>query len=73
MSENHNEKNILDLKNKIANQQKVITATREFFSSNSKFIKLYRKNSHELYPEMEALLEEQKAIFQKLESMLNSI
>lgn len=73
MSENHNEKIILDLKNKIAYQQKVITVTREFFSSNSKFIKLYRKNSLELYPEMEALLEEQKAIFQKLESTLNSI
>ena len=73
MSENHNEKNILDLKNKIANQQKVITATREFFSSNSKFIKLYRKNSPELYPEMETLLDEQEAIFQKLESAMNGI
>lgn len=73
MSENPNEKVILELKNKIQHQEKVITAIKEFFSSNSEFIKLYRKNSPELYPEMETLLDKQEAIFQKLESAMNSI
>lgn len=73
MSENPNEKIILELKNKIQHQEKVITTIKEFFSSNSEFIKLYRKNSHELYPEMETLLDKQEAIFQKLESAMNGI
>ena len=73
MSENPNEKIILELKNKIQHQEKVITTIREFFSSNSEFIKLYRKNSPELYSEMETLLDKQEAIFQKLESGMNGI
>ena len=73
MSENPNEKVILELKNKIQHQEKVITTIKEFFSSNSEFIKLYRKNSPELYSEMETLLDKQEAIFQKLESAMNSI
>ncbi len=73
MSENPNEKIILELKNKIQHQEKVITTIKEFFSSNSEFIKLYRKNSPELYSEMETLLDKQEAIFQKLESVMNSI
>ncbi len=73
MSENPNEKIILELKNKIQHQEKVITTIKEFFSSNSEFIKLYRKNSTELYPEMETLLDKQEAIFQKLESAMNGI
>ncbi|MCH7968804.1 MAG: hypothetical protein IH841_06125 [Thaumarchaeota archaeon] len=73
MSENPNEKIILELKNKIQHQEKVITTIREFFSSNSEFIKLYRKNSPELYPEMETLLDKQEAIFQKFESAMNGI
>ncbi len=73
MSENPNEKIILELKNKIQHQEKVITTIKEFFSSNSEFIKLYRKNSPELYLEMETLLDKQEAIFQKLESAMNGI
>ncbi len=73
MSENPNEKVILELKNKIQHQEKVITTIKEFFSSNSEFIKLYRKNSPELYSEMETLLDKQEAIFQKLESAMNGI
>ena len=73
MSENPNEKIILELKNKIQHQEKVITTIKEFFSSNSEFIKLYRKNSTELYSEMETLLDKQEAIFQKLESAMNGI
>jgi len=73
MSENPNEKIILELKNKIQHQEKVITTIKEFFSSNSEFIKLYRKNSPELYSEMETLLDKQEAIFQKLESAMNGI
>ena len=73
MSENPNGKIILELKNKIQHQEKVITTIKEFFSSNSEFIKLYRKNSPELYSEMETLLDKQEAIFQKLESAMNNI
>ena len=73
MSENPNEKIILELKNKIQHQEKVITTIKEFFSSNSEFIKLYRKNSPELYSEMETILDKQEAIFQKLESAMNGI
>jgi len=71
MSED-SEKLILQLKDKIINQQRIITVLREFFSSNSAFIKLYRKNSPELYPEMNMLLDKQEAIFQKLESTMES-
>ncbi len=66
-----NEKIILESKNKLVHQQKIIIILREFFTSNSKFIKLYRKNSPELYPEMEALLDKQEAIFKKLESTIS--
>jgi len=66
------EKIILELKDKIIHQQGIITILREFFSSNSAFIKLYRKNSLELYPEMNILLDKQEAIFQKLESAMKS-
>jgi len=68
---NPNEKIILELKNKLVHQQKIIIILREFFTSNSKFIKLYRKNSPELYPEMEALLGIQETIFKKLESTIS--
>ena len=71
MSED-SEKIILELKDKIIHQQGIITILREFFSSNSAFIKLYRKNSPELYPEMNTLLDKQEAIFQKLESAMKS-
>ena len=66
------EKIILELKDKIIHQQRIITILREFFSSNSTFIKLYRKNSLELYPEMNMLLDKQEAVFQKLESAMKS-
>ncbi len=66
------EKLILQLKDKIIHQQRIITVLREFFSSNSTFIKLYRKNSPELYPEMNTLLDRQEAVFQKLESAMKS-
>ena len=66
------EKIILELKEKIIHQQGIITILSEFFSSNSTFIKLYRKNSPELYPEMNILLDKQEAIFQKLESAMKS-
>lgn len=69
MSENSNE-TILKLKNKIIQQEMFITTIREFFSSNSRFIKLYRKHSPESYPEMESLLDQQEAIFHKLESIM---
>ncbi len=71
MSED-SEKFILQLKDKIIHQQGIITILREFFSSNSAFIKLYRKNSPELYPEMNTLLNKQEEIFQKLESAMKS-
>jgi len=71
MSED-SEKIILELKDKIIHQQGIITILRKFFSSNSAFIKLYRKNSPELYPEMDTLLDKQEAIFQKLESAMKS-
>ena len=68
---NPNEKIMLELKNKLVHQQKIIIILREFFTSNSKFIKLYRKNSPELYPEMEILLDQQEEIFKKLESTIS--
>ena len=71
MSED-SEKIMLELKDKIIHQQGIIIILREFFSSNSTFIKLYRKNSPELYPEMNMLLDKQEAVFQKLESAMKS-
>ncbi|MCH8834046.1 MAG: hypothetical protein IIA81_07160 [Thaumarchaeota archaeon] len=72
MMSKDSEKIILELKDKIIHQQGIITILREFFSSNSAFIKLYRKNSPESYPEMNMLLDKQEAIFQKLESAMKS-
>ena len=72
MSEESHDKIIMELRNKIAHQQRIITTLKEFFSSNSKFIKLYRKKYFELYPKMEKLLDEQEEIFQKLESLIKS-
>jgi len=66
-----NKKIILELKNKLEHQQRVIIILREFFTSNSEFVKLYRKNSPELYPEMEDLLYKQETIFKKLESTIS--
>jgi len=66
-----NEKIILELKNKLVHQQKIIIILREFFTSNSEFIKLYRKNLPELYPQMETLLYRQEEIFKKLESTIS--
>ena len=51
-------------------QQRFISSIREFFTSNSKFMAAYRKKSPELYFQMEALLDRQEVIFQKLESII---
>ena len=66
------EKTALELKNKIKQQEEIIATIREFFSSNSKFIKLYRKHSQETYPEMESLLDRQEAIFQRLAEIMKN-
>lgn len=52
-------------------QQQIIEIIKKFFSSNSKFIKLYRKGSKD-YGKMEQLLEEQQRIFDELSGLLNN-
>jgi len=51
-------------------QQRFISSIKQFFSSNSKFMAAYRKKSPELYFQMEALLDRQEVIFQKLKSII---
>jgi hypothetical protein len=68
MSEKQNNHELLD---EIQYQEKIIATIREFFTSNSKFIKLYRKNLPESHPEMESLLDQQEKIFERLQTTMN--
>ena len=61
---------IKTLKEKIVSQNDVINTIREFFSSNSQFIKIYRHKQYDQYEKLESVLANQEKIFAKFEKLI---
>ena len=61
---------IKTLKEKIVSQNDVINTIREFFSSNSQFIKIYRQKQYDQYEKLESVLANQEKIFAKFEELI---
>ena len=70
MSEQNKEEIIKTLKEKITSQNDVINTLREFFSSNSQFMKIYRQKYPYQYEKMESILANQEKIFAKFEELI---
>ena len=70
MSEQNKDELIKTLKEKIVSQNDVINTLREFFSSNSQFIKIYRQKTPNQYEKMESILANQGKIFAKFEELI---
>ena len=70
MSEQNKDELIKTLKEKIVSQNDVINTLREFFSSNSQFIKIYRQKAPHQYEKMESILANQGKIFAKFEELI---
>ena len=72
MSEANQDQIIKELKKEIGIQLRVIAMVKEFFSSNSEFMKLYRKRP-EGYPQrMKTILDNQEKIFSGLSELVKS-
>ncbi len=61
---------IKTLKEKIVSQNDVINTIREFFSSNSQFMKIYRQKQYDQYEKLESVLANQEKIFSKLKELI---
>ena len=61
---------IKTLKEKIVSQNDVINTIKEFFSSNSQFMKIYRQKQYDQYEKLESVLANQEKIFSKLEELI---
>ena len=70
MSEQNKDEIVKTLKEKIVSQNEVINTLREFFSSNSQFMKIYRQKSPYQYEKMESILANQEKIFAKFEKLI---
>ena len=70
MSEQNKDEIIKALQNKITSQNDVINTLKEFFSSNSQFMKIYRQTSPHQYEKMESILANQEKIFAKFEDLI---
>ena len=70
MSEADQDKIIEKLKKEIKIQNQFIVTLKEFFSSNSKFIKLYRQRPEGYHQNMQSLLANQEKIFSKLSELI---
>jgi uncharacterized coiled-coil protein SlyX len=70
MSEQNEDEFIKDLQNKIASQNQIINTIREFFSSNSQFMKIYRQKPSDQYEKLEAILANQEKTFAKFEDII---
>ena len=72
MSEANQDQIIQELKKEIETQLRIIAMVKEFFSSNSEFMKLYRKRP-EGYPQrMKTILDNQEKIFSGLSELVKS-
>ena len=70
MSEQNKDEIIKALQNKIASQNQIINTIREFFSSNSQFMKIYRQKPSDQYEKLESILSNQEKIFAKFEELI---
>ena len=70
MSEQNKDEIIKALQNKIASQNQIINTIREFFSSNSQFMKIYRQKPSDQYEKLESILANQEKTFAKFEELI---
>jgi len=72
MSEANQDQIIKELKKEIGIQLRVIAMVKEFFSSNSEFMKLYRKRPEGYSQRMKTILDNQEKIFSGLSELVKS-
>jgi len=72
MSEANQDQIIEELKKEIETQLRVIALVKEFFSSNSEFMKLYRQRSEGYSQRMKTILDNQEKIFSGLSELVKS-
>jgi len=72
MSEANQDQIIEKLKKEIETQNKFIAIIKEFFSSNSEFIKLYRKRPEGHNQKMKSILDNQEKIFSRVSELVKA-
>lgn len=72
MSEANQDQIIEELKKEVETQLRVIAMVKEFFSSNSEFMKLYRQRSEGYSQKMKTILDNQEKIFSGLSELVKS-
>ncbi len=72
MSEANQDQIIQELKKEIEIQLRVIAMVKEFFSSNSEFMKLYRQRPEGYSQKMKTILDNQEKIFSGLSELVKS-
>jgi len=72
MSEANQEQIIEELKKEVVIQLKIIAMIKEFFSSNSEFMKLYRQRPEDYSQRMKSILDNQEKIFSGLFELVKS-
>ncbi len=72
MSEANQDQIIQELKKEFEIQLRVISMVKEFFSSNSEFMKLYRQRPEGYSQKMKTILDNQEKIFSGLSELVKS-
>ncbi len=72
MSEANQDQIIQELKKEFEIQLRVISMVKEFFSSNSEFMKLYRQRPEGYSQRMKTILDNQEKIFSGLSELVKS-
>ncbi len=72
MSEANQDQIIQELKIEFEIQLRVIAMVKEFFSSNSEFMKLYRQRPEDYSQRMKTILDNQEKIFSGLSELVKS-
>ncbi len=72
MSEANQDQIIQELKKEFKIQLRVISMVKEFFSSNSEFMKLYRQRPEGYSKRMKTILDNQEKIFSGLSELVKS-
>ena len=72
MSEANQDQIIQELQKEVEIQRRVISMVKEFFSSNSEFMKLYRQRPEGYSQRMKTILDNQEKIFSGLSELVKS-
>ena len=72
MSEANQDQIIQELKKEVEIQLRVIAMIKEFYSSNSEFMKLYRQRPEGYSQRMKSILDNQEKIFSGLSELVKS-